>query len=1149
MHQPLLAAPPLPSTPGRETRWRGLHGAAEGLAAAETARVGQVPMLLLARDSDHARQLEAELGFFLNGCEDAPPVLSFPARETLPYDLFSDQADITAARLHTLYQLPTLQAGIIVSTVAALLGRLPPRRYITAGSLVLQPGERCSLDARIRNLTEGGYRRVELVTERGDFAVRGGLLDLFPSGSELPVRIELCDDEVECIRLFDPDSQRTVRSVEQVHLLPVREYPLDEEAVERFRRQWHAALDGSPASAAIYKAISAGSAAPGAEYWLPLFFEKTATLFDYLPPATLLIRTQGGADIASALWDDIQQRYRERGRDPERPLLPPQSLFLSPDELKTSFDKLPALLLSGDRQASAPSASLPDLCWTPTDKSSIGALGDFMQAGSSPRVLLTTAAPGRREIAEELLRSSGLSAVHTGGWQDFLQGESALAIAVTPLERGLLLPEAGLALLREARLPAPRASSPRVRVRRPSGTAEMIIRHLAELRAGEAVVHENHGTGRYRGLAALTVDGIANEFLVLEYADEDRLYVPVTDLGQVRRYSGGDEPPLHRLRSRKWRRQRQQAEQKARDAAAEILEIHARRAARPGIACTLPAEEYATFVSKFSFAETPDQAQAIESVLADMLRPAPMDRLICGDVGFGKTEVAMRATFIAMYNSLQVVILTPTTLLADQHFESFQERFADWPVRIVRLSRLGTTSGQRADLRAIASGEADIVIGTHRLLQRDVQFKNLGLAVIDEEHRFGVRHKENLKKLRAEMDILALTATPIPRTLYMALETLRDISVIATPPEGRLPIRTFIAPESDILVRDALLRELRRGGQVYYIHNNTRSMEERVRQLQKMLPDARIGMIHGRMHRLQLQRTMAEFYRRQYNLLVCTTIVESGLDVGNANTIIIERADRLGLAQLHQLRGRVGRSHRQAYAYFLTPETEAEALMSREGVQRMEAVVRSGDLGAGFALACHDMEIRGAGQVLGEEQSGDIRQVGFALYSEMLARAVQSLQGDDSQPKGSASCETELQVTALLPEEYVPDPGLRLVLYKRLAQAEDRAALEEMREEIADRFGPLPPPAENLLRTHALRLEGHALGIEKINLGPRGGQISFAKEPAVSPEAVLALIQQQPEQWQMANARCLQFQGALLRGEECLDFAEKTLASLARMSR
>ena len=1144
-NRPVLTAPPLPGTPGRPTRWPGLHGAAQGLAASGAALARPGPILLLAKDSDHARQLEAELLFFLAGQPGAPPVLSFSPRETLPYDLFSEPAKTTAARLHTLYRLPTLQTGIVVSTVAALLARLPPRSYIAAGCLVLKTGEHCSLNTWVSNLSEGGYRRAEIVTEPGDFAVRGGVLDLFPGASELPFRIELYDDEVESIRLFDPDSQRTVRRVEDVRILPVREYPLDKETIGRFRRQWHAQLDGDPAAAVLYKEISAGNAVPGAEYWLPLFFENTAVLFDYLPAGTLLVKTQEAEGTAAELWHEMQERYRERAQDPERPLLPPASLFLPPEELAAALEKLPTLLLEGGSPGMGASAPLPDLTLAPASEDPLAALRDFMKEQPLQRTLLTITAPGRREITEALLHRSGLSAEYMQGWQDFLKGKTSLGVAVAPLERGLLLPGTGLALIGETQLSLPGAASPRLRRR--SSAGEMVIRHLAELSAGDAVVHENHGTGRYRELEKLTVDGIAREFLVLEYADGDRLYVPVTDLGQVRRYTGGDEPPLHRLRSRKWRRQHQRAEQKARDAAAEILEIHARRAARPGIACTLPATEYTAFSSRFPFAETPDQQQAISSVLADMTRPVSMDRLVCGDVGFGKTEVAMRAAFIAAYNSLQVVVLTPTTLLADQHFDSFRERFADWPVRIVRLSRLGTTAEQRRTLQAIACGEADIVIGTHRLLQGDISFKNLGLAVIDEEHRFGVRHKEKLKQLRAELDILALTATPIPRTLHMALETLRDISIITTPPEGRLPIQTLIAPENRPLVRDALLRELRRGGQAYYIHNNTQSMEDQVRILQKMLPDARIGMIHGRMNRRKLQRTMADFYRRQYNLLVCTTIVESGLDVGNANTIIIERADRLGLAQLHQLRGRVGRSHRQAYAYFLTPETDARELMSREGLQRMEAVARSGDLGAGFALACHDMEIRGAGQVLGEEQSGEIRQVGFAMYTEMLAKAVQSLQGSEH-PLAVDSCEVELHVTALLPEEYVPDPGLRLVLYKRLAQAADRAALEDMREEITDRFGPLPPPVKSLLRTHILRLQGSALGIEKIKAGPRGGQIFFAEASAVSPQAVLTLLEDKPGQWQLANARSLQFRGALPRDEECLNFAEQALADLARMS-
>ena len=1140
---PALTVPPLPNAPGEELRWHGLHGAGQGLAVAAAALARRGPLLLLAADSDQARQLEAELHFFLSGQKDAPPVLSFPARETLPYDLFSDQAEVTAARLHTLYRLPTLQAGIVVSSVAAAAGRVPPRRYVAAGSLILKQGDTYSLETGVHNLIQGGYRRVSMVAEQGEFAVRGALLDFFPGGSELPIRIELCDDEVEHIRLFDPHSQRTVQQKEHVHLLPVREYPLDEEAIARFRRQWHEQLDGDPADAALYRDISAGSPAPGAEYYLPLFFAGTSTLFDYLPPALLLVRTAGGDDAAAKLQDDIQQRYRERARNPERPLLPPHTLFLSPAELTAAAAALPLLLLEADEYAASPAPSLPALALVPGAKQPLAALRDFMKTAPQQRILLTASSAGRLEMMEELLRRSGLSAERVPGWRDFLGAKSPLSLATAPLERGLLLPQAGLALLGESQLALPGAAAARTR-RRSTSAGEMVIRHLAELQPGDAVVHEHHGVGRYRGLEMLSVDGTASEFLLLEYEKEDRLYIPITELAQVRRYTGSDEPPLHQLRGRKWLRQRRQAERLARDAAAEILETHARRAARPGFACRLPAAEYAVFASEFPFEETPDQQQAIDNVLADMGRRRPMDRLVCGDVGFGKTEVAMRAAFNAVHNGLQVALLSPTTLLADQHFQSFRERFAEWPVQVVLLSRAATAAEQRAQLQALADGTADIVISTHRLLQKDVQFKNLRLAIIDEEHRFGVRHKEKLKQLRAELDILTLSATPIPRTLYMALETLRDISVIATPPQERLPIRTFIAPDSDILVRDALLRELRRGGQAYYIHNNTRSIALCAQRLQNMLPEARIGIVHGRMNRRQLQRTMADFCRRHCNLLVCTTIVESGLDVGNANTIIIERADRMGLAQLHQLRGRVGRARRQAYAYFLTPETAAEALMSREGMQRMAAVARSGELGAGFALACHDMEIRGAGQLLGDEQSGEIQQVGFALYTEMLNRAMQSLQGNDA-PATAACCEVELHTTALLPADYVPDPGLRLVLYKRLAQADNQDALDKMRAEFADRFGPLPLTAHNLLRTHALRLHGAALGIEKIELGRRSGQICFSEQPAVSPEAVLALLEQQPPLWRMADARRLQFRGELPGGKERLDVAEEALQRLA----
>ena len=1110
-------------------RWGQLHGAAAALAIAQLAERSARPLLVIAAGAREAERLQGEIEFFSPG---DLPVRLFPDWETLPYDLFAPHPDIVSQRLTTLHGLPELSRGVVLVALGTLLQRLPPRQWIDAHVLDLARGEKLDLEAFRGRLVAAGYAHVSQVTAHGEFAVRGSLLDIYPMGSESPVRIDLFDAEIDSIRVFDPETQRSTGQFEKLRLLPAREYPLDAPGVRQFRSRYRVRFEGDPNRSAVYRQVSDGMAPAGIEYYLPLFYERLETLFDYLPRNAVLIDTADAPARAGLLWNDIVERYEQRRHDTERPVLAPEEIFLQPEEVLaqlsagTLIEVSPHKIepgLAAETAVNFPSRLPPSLRMGPHADNPGAALHAFV-LGFPGRVLFAAESAGRREILLDLLRGRDIEVTLFEDWRAFVDSTAPLGLTVSSSAGALLLDTPPLALITEEQIFGARAQQARRR-RRAERDPATLLRELTDLRLGAPVVHDDYGVGRYQGLVTMEIAGQRGEFLLLEYADGDKLYVPVHALDRVNRYTGGapETAPLHKLGTDQWAKARRKAAQQIRDVAAELLDLYSRRAARQGASLKASEAEYRAFVAGFPFEETPDQQQTIEQVLADLESERPMDRVVCGDVGFGKTEVALRAAFVAVQAGRQVAVLVPTTLLAQQHQQTFSDRFADWPVRIQMLSRFRSGRETVETVAALAAGQVDIVIATHRLLHANARFKNLGLVIVDEEHRFGVRDKERLKALRAEVDVLTLTATPIPRTLNMALGGLRDLSLITTPPAERLAIQTFVSEWNGPQVREACLREIRRGGQIYFVHNSVESIERRAAEVRTLVPEAGVRVGHGQMRERDLEQLMLDFYHRRFNLLVCTTIIESGIDVPTANTIVIERADRFGLAQLHQLRGRVGRSHHRAYAYLITPP---RPVMSGDAVKRLEAIESLEDLGAGFVLATNDLEIRGAGELLGEEQSGQIQEIGFSLYMELLDRAVHALKSG-TEPELERSIRTgpeiELRLPALLPEHYVADVHLRLTLYKRISGAPDNQALDDLQAEMIDRFGPLPEPARNLYRIAVLKLRARTLGIAKIDASAQGGYVLFNEGNAIEPQTVIRLVQSQPKAYRLDGPLKLRF--------------------------
>ena len=936
---------------GERTSWGRLYGSSFGLVIKSAAQSHAGPLVIITNDSAEATRLEYELKFYIGQDQDLP-ILTFPDWETLPYDVFSPHQDIISERLATLYQLPDLQRGILIVPITTLMVRLAPREFLESNSLVLEVGQTLDIERLRQRLDTGGYQYVSAVYEHGEFAVRGSLVDLFPMGSSVPYRIDLFDNEVESIRTFDPETQRSMDKVDQIRLLPAKEFSLNEQGIAQFRQAFRTTFEGDPQATTIYKEVSKGIASAGIEYYLPLFFSHTSILFDYLPAQSLLLYIDGMETSADKFWQTVNQRYEQLRHNIERPLLKPGALFLQTNEVFANQRQYPQVRLQhfeledgtgvyNFATATPPKLTLDIRAPHPTDP-----LKHFIDSFDG-RILFVAETTGRRETLLELLRGCDLYPVSYTHWQTFLEADTPIGIAVAPLEKGLLLDDPRIAVIAEPQLFGEQAMQRRRRKAK-TRDADAVVRNLAELNIGSPVVHEDHGVGRYLGLQKLKIGDIEAEYLTLEYAGGDKLYVPVSSLHLISRYTGTapDQAPLHKLGSGQWERAKRKASEKVRDVAAELLEIYARREARKGFAYPID-EQYSAFATTFPFEETPDQEEAIHGVLADMRSERPMDRLVCGDVGFGKTEVAIRAAFIAVQAGKQVAILVPTTLLAQQHYQNFKDRFADWPIQVEALSRFRSKKEQDKIIHGLKEGTVDIIIGTHKLLQEGVKYKNLGLVIIDEEHRFGVRQKERFKALRAEMDVLTLTATPIPRTLNMSLSGMRDLSIIATPPARRLAIKTFISRWNDTLIQEACQREIKRGGQVYFVHNNVETIEKTAQEIQTLVPDAGVHFAHGQMREQELEQVMLDFYHQRFNILVCTTIIETGIDVPNANTIIINRADRFGLAQLYQLRGRVGRSHHQAYAYLVVPERNA---MTADAVKRLEAIESIHDLGTTISV-------------------------------------------------------------------------------------------------------------------------------------------------------------------------------------------------------
>ncbi|WP_189339466.1 transcription-repair coupling factor [Pectobacterium peruviense] len=1136
----------LPPKAGEQRLLGELTGAACAVECAEIVERHTGLVVLIAPDMQNALRLRDEIQQFTD-----QHVTTLSDWETLPYDSFSPHQEIISTRLSTLYQLPNMTRGVLILPVNTLMQRVCPHSFLHGHALVLKKGQRLSRDKLRSQLEQAGYRSVDQVMEHGEYATRGALLDLFPMGSEEPYRIDFFDDEIDSLRLFDVDTQRTLNEVPHINLLPAHEFPTDKTAIELFRSQWREQFEVRRDAEHIYQQVSKGVWPAGIEYWQPLFFsEPLPSLFSYFPNNTLIVNTGDIEQSAERFWQDIQQRFESRRVDPMRPLLPSDSLWLRVDGLFSELKAWPRVQLKTDtlpeKAANVNLAylPLPDLAIQHQQKSPLDALRRFIEQFDG-QIIFSVESEGRRETLQELLARIKLNPKLINTLEQ-AQGRGTYLI-IGASEHGFIDTLRQRALICESDLLGERVSRRRQDSRRTINT-DTLIRNLAELRPGQPVVHLEHGVGRYVGLTTLEAGGIKAEYLILTYAGEDKLYVPVSSLHLISRYAGGadENAPLHKLGGEAWSRARQKAAERVRDVAAELLDIYAQRAAKSGFAFKHDKTQYQLFCESFPFETTPDQAQAINAVLSDMCQPLAMDRLVCGDVGFGKTEVAMRAAFLAVENHKQVAVLVPTTLLAQQHFDNFRDRFANWPVKIEMISRFRSAREQTQILEETQEGKVDILIGTHKLLQSDVRWRDLGLLIVDEEHRFGVRHKERIKAMRADVDILTLTATPIPRTLNMAMSGMRDLSIIATPPARRLAVKTFVREYDNLMVREAILREILRGGQVYYLYNDVENIEKATQRLAELVPEARIAIGHGQMRERELERVMNDFHHQRFNVLVCTTIIETGIDIPSANTIIIERADHFGLAQLHQLRGRVGRSHHQAYAYLLTPNPKA---MSTDAQKRLEAIASLEDLGAGFALATHDLEIRGAGELLGDDQSGQMTSVGFSLYMELLESAVDALKaGREPSLEDLINSQTdvELRLPALLPDDFIPDVNTRLSLYKRIASAKNTAELDELKVELIDRFGLLPDASRHLLQIAALRQQAQALGIRRIEGNEKGGFIEFGEQNRVDPSHLIGLLQRDPSTYRLDGPTRLKFMKDLSDRPQRIEFIGSLLGNMAQ---
>ena len=1157
MHRDTLPDPNTSQPAGRR-RLTHLAGSSDALAIARLAAEGR-PLAVISATALDAQRLLDEVSWF------APQLRVFllPDWETLPYDNFSPHHDLVSERLATLYQIQRGDFDVAIVPASTALYRLCPPAYLAAYTFFLEVGKTLDPEALKAQLLTAGYAHVTQVVAPGEYCIRGGIIDLFPMGSVLPYRIDLFDETIETIRTFDVDSQRTLYKVNDVRLLPAREFPLDEAGRAKFRTRFREIFEGDPSRKGMYRDVSNGIPAAGVEYYLPLFFDEVATLFDYLPAKVTAVIHHDVQGAVMAFWRDAASRYKLLSHDPEKPLLPPAQIFVPAEEFFVRLQPLARVDVGAPPDtATAPAAGppaefttsgLPELAVDRRANDPLTRLKAFLDR-CGLKVFLAAESPGRRETMASYLAEYGLKPAPVAHLPGFLAGLETFVIGVAPLSNGFTVPAEGWCIVTESELYAGTVRQRAARTEAGKSSVEGMLRDLSELKIGDPVVHAQHGIGRYVGLISLDLGEGVTEFLHLQYDGGDKLYVPVAQLSVVSRYSGAqpDAAPLHKLGSGQWDKAKRRAAQQVRDTAAELLALYAKRAARKGHAFTIKPHDMEAFADGFGFEETVDQAEAINAVIQDMTSGKPMDRLVCGDVGFGKTEVALRAAFLAVAGGKQVALLCPTTLLAEQHYQTFTDRFAhvadQWPVKIAELSRFRTGKEATQVLKDMASGAVDIVIGTHKLISKDARFTRLGLVIIDEEHRFGVRQKEALKALRAEVDVLTLTATPIPRTLALSLEGLREFSVIATAPQKRLAIKTFVSNWSDGIIREASMRELKRGGQVYFLHNQVDTIDTMKEKLARLLPEARIAIAHGQMRERDLERVMREFTQQRHNVLLCSTIIETGIDNPHANTILINRADKFGLAQLHQLRGRVGRSHHQAYAYLLTPEEEA---LGAQAKKRLEAIQMMEELGSGFYLAMHDLEIRGAGEVLGESQSGEIQEIGYSLYTQMLERAVRALKAGkivDLEDATDITTEINLHVPALLPDSYCSDVHERLTLYKRFSNCETKDDLDAMHEELVDRFGEMPEPAKALLECHALRILARPLGISRVDATHESVVMQFGKDTiakgAVDGAKIIDLMHKR-RNWRLAGPEKLRIEAKLPSWQERVEAARDAFKALA----
>ena len=1113
-----------------------LQGSSLALTISECAKQQNTPLILITSDTPSAIKLRQELSYFV---DDSLELISFPDWETLPYDHFSPHQDIISTRIETLFKLPSVKQGILIVPISTLLLRLAPKSYLKQHTLIIKSGQIVELQTLRADLEEAGYYAVDQVMDHGEFCARGSILDIYPMGSDKPFRLDFFDDEIDSIRPFDSDSQRSLQAIDEIKLLPAHEFSTDSEAIKRFKNKFSEKFTSplSTSKESIFSEITQHNIPAGIEYYLPLFFEETATLFDYFPTNAKIAVVGDINQSTLDFWTTIESRYNERSIDLLRPLLPPADLYLRHEQCFEKINEWPRYYLQSDALTTEKAGRtnfdiclLDDIQVEHKKKQPLAGIKKFIDEFKG-KVLFSVQSAGRKESLIELLAPLKLSLSEFKDIDTFNKSKSQLGITISQVENSFILAQSHFAFITENELLGFKVTQSRRRAESTDEnySSDNIVGNLAELKIGQPVVHIDYGVGRYLGLQTIETAGNLTEFVTLEYLRGDKLYVPVSALHLIGRYSGHDvdNAPLNKLGTDTWQKAKTRAAEKVRDVAAELLEVYAQRAAKIGHSYKLNKNNYALFKNDFPFEETHDQALSINAVISDMCSAQPMDRLVCGDVGFGKTEVAMRAAFLATDNTRQVAILVPTTLLAQQHFENFKDRFANWPVRIEVLSRFKTAKEQKQILADSESGKVDILIGTHKLLSTSLKFSDLGLLIIDEEHRFGVRQKEKIKALRAQIDILTLTATPIPRTLNMSMNGMRDLSIIATPPAKRLAVKTFVQQKTDQVVSDSITREIMRGGQVYFLHNNVQTIEKMAEDIQTLLPQAKIAIAHGQMNEHQLERIMSDFYHQRQNVLVCTTIIETGIDIPSANTIIINRADHLGLAQLHQLRGRVGRSHHQAYAYLLTPPKK---LMTKDAQKRLQAIESLDTLGAGFTLATHDLEIRGAGELLGDDQSGQISTVGYNLYMEMLNQAVVALQSGKEPSLEhllSSQADVELRIPALIPDDYIYDVNIRLSLYKRIANSKDRHALKEIQVELIDRFGLLPASTKNLIEVTEIKQLCTPLGIKRLEAHANGGSLNFTDNTPVDPMFLVSLLQKQGNTFKLEGPTKLKFTAKL----------------------